>query len=119
MCTFTEAYGRMCSDFTPSLVYRLTSAVTAVTIESMGVTPLYLSHVCCYRTSLVWREPTREEGSGLRTKTHLFCAVRLLFEYLLTTTALIITYYQVQTMNNWYDAIALIACQHALVSMGC
>ena len=39
MCTFTEVYGRMRSDSTPSLVYRLTSAVAAVTIESMGVTP--------------------------------------------------------------------------------
>ena len=29
----------MCSDSTPSLVYRLTIAVVAVTIEPMGVTP--------------------------------------------------------------------------------
>jgi len=37
--TFMEVYGRMRSDSTPSLVYGLTSAVAAVTIESMGVTP--------------------------------------------------------------------------------
>ena len=37
--TFTEVYGRMRSDSTPSRVYGLTSAVAVVTIESMGMTP--------------------------------------------------------------------------------
>jgi len=43
-CKFTEVYGRMSSDSTPSLVYGLTSAVTAVTIESMGAPPVLVLH---------------------------------------------------------------------------
>jgi len=46
---YAHIYGRMHSDSTPSLIYGLTSAVTAVTIESVGVTPpelnFSLSHV--------------------------------------------------------------------------
>ena len=46
----------MRSNFTPSLVYRLTNTVAAVTIESMGVTPSCLmsgSQGCTMHTACV------------------------------------------------------------------
>ena len=42
---FRAIYGRMRGDSPLSLVYRLTSAVAAVTIESMGETPPFV--LCC------------------------------------------------------------------------
>jgi len=45
MRTFTEVYGRMHSDSIPSLVYGLTSAVAAVTMESMAPEVVQLASI--------------------------------------------------------------------------
>ena len=73
-----EVYGRMHNDSTPSLVYRLTSAVAAVTIGSMGVTPPlnsfespkvalyagdYCKHIAC--TVVELRQHNQQNGGKL------------------------------------------------------